>query len=61
MVYINLGLMALLKVTNPEYLVKIITQDQCLSRVDQKLVDKLQLVSKLAVINMLINRLTMSN
>ena len=61
MVYINLGLMALLKVTNREYLVKIITQDLCLSLVGQKLVDKLQLVSKLAVINMLINRLIMSN
>jgi hypothetical protein len=51
MVYINLGLMDLLKETNLEYRVKI-TQVLSLSPVDQRLVDKLLLVFKVAVINM---------
>jgi len=63
MVYINLHLVDLLKVTNQEFQVKITitTQVLCLSQVDQKLVDKLLLVYKAAVINISINRLTMSN
>lgn len=56
MVYIKLDLMDLLKVTNQEYQVKIITQALFLSPVDQKLVDRLLLVSRVAVISISINR-----
>jgi len=56
MVYINLDLMDLLKVTSQEYQVKIITQVLCLSPVDQKLVDRLLLVYRVAVISISINR-----
>jgi hypothetical protein len=61
MVYINLDLMDLLKVTSQEYQVKIITQVLCLSPVDQKLVDRLLLVYRVAVISISINRSTMLN
>ena len=56
MVYINQHLVGLPKVINQEYQVKITTQGLCLSPVDQRLADKLQLVFKLVVINMSISR-----
>ena len=61
MASINLDLMDLPKATNQEYQVKITTQALCLSRVDQKPVDRLLLVCRVAVISTSINRSTMLN
>ena len=51
MAFINLPQVDLPKVTNQEFLLKIITRALHLSQVDQKLQAKLQLVFKAAVIS----------
>ena len=56
MASINLDLTDLRKVTNQEYQVRTITQALCLSRVDQKQVDRHPLVCRVAVISTSINR-----